>query len=253
MSYCCKYCDREYIGGNKKNNVLTHEKYCSLNPERQKYFCVECCREFDNRYAFSGHKKNCGKVIKRLKEKKEKIHECKYCNLTFDNGLQLGGHIINCKSDPEYEEKRRSRSDKLSNVGKNRKLSDETKKKISESRKKYLLENPDMVPYKLNHSSKESYPEKYFSELFLKENIKVERYYYVSIYELDFCVIDKKIDIEIDGEQHFVDDGIRKSDENRNKYLQNLGWTIIRIRWSDYQKLSIEEKKNYISDLKKLL
>jgi hypothetical protein len=40
---------------------------------------------------------------------------------------------------------------------KGRKMSDEQKNKISESRKKYLMENPHMVPYKLNHSSKISY------------------------------------------------------------------------------------------------
>ena len=51
---------------------------------------------------------------------------------------------------------------KISNTLKSKegkKHTEETKRKISEIRKKYLFENPDKVPYLLNHYSKgESYP-----------------------------------------------------------------------------------------------
>jgi len=127
---------------------------------------------------------------------------------------------------------------------------EEWKKNMSEIRKKYLKENPDKVPYRLNHSSKESYPEKYFAELFQKENIIVDRYIPISYYELDFCITDKKINIEIDGEQHYLDKKIKVSDNNRNTYLENNGWKTIRIRWSDYQKMDYEGKAKYISELK---
>ena len=240
----CEFCGTTYLGRTAKVNLKKHLIHCISNPKSIRYKCEICEKEFEKRHAFNGHKKSCGKIIdKKIKELKEKIHECRYCKSIFDSGLQLGGHVINCKSDPSYEEKRKNKSIKLSNIGKKRKLSIETKNKISKSRKKYLQENPDKVPYKLNHSSKESYPEKYFNELFINENIKVERYYYIGLYELDFCIVDKKIDIEIDGEQHYVDERIEKSDINRNKFLENLGWTIIRIRWND--------KRNYIVELKR--
>lgn len=45
----------------------------------------------------------------------------------------------------------------------------ETKDKISKARIKYLLEHPDKIPYLLNHSSNESYPEKYFNELLVNQ------------------------------------------------------------------------------------
>ena len=41
--------------------------------------------------------------------------------------------------------------------------------------KKYLMENPDKVPYLLNHSSKESYPEKYFTEDILDSPIELRK------------------------------------------------------------------------------
>jgi very-short-patch-repair endonuclease len=171
---------------------------------------------------------------------------CKYFNISQNL-------IISAKKLGLFISRSKSESISISLRKTPRKHSEETKKKISEIRKKYLQENPDKVPYKLNHSSKESYPEKYFNGLFINENIKVERYYYIGLYELDFCIVDKKIDIEIDGEQHYVDERIEKSDINRNKFLENLGWTIIRIRWRDYQRQSSDDKRNYIVELKRKL
>lgn len=138
----------------------------------------------------------------------------------------------------------------ISSKSTNRKHTEETKNKLSEIRKKYLLENPDKVPYLLNHSSKESYPEKYFTEVFKNERILVEKSYRVGLYELDFCIPDKKIDIEIDGSQHYLDEKIVESDIRRTKFLEENGWNVLRINWSEYQKMKFDEKRKYISDLK---
>lgn len=127
--------------------------------------------------------------------------------------------------------------------------SEETKRKISESRKKYLLEHPDKIPYKLNHYSKgESYAEKYFREWMQKEEIGFIPQQQVGLYALDFLV--GNIDLEIDGEQHYVDGRIKDSDIRRNEYVESQGFKVIRIRWSDYQKLSQEEKHDYLERLK---
>jgi very-short-patch-repair endonuclease len=142
-----------------------------------------------------------------------------------------------------------SEASKLSSKLNPRKLSQDTKDKISKSRKKYLIENPDKVPYLLNHSSKESYPEKYFNELFEKEKINVAREYRILNYSLDFAILNKKIDIEIDGEQHNSDPKVVENDRKRDEYLESENWTIIRIKWSYYKKLSIEEKKDYVKEL----
>lgn len=173
------------------------------------------------------------------------IKKCKYCGYETDTGQKLGGHISNCKSNPNYEKK----CIKLSKLGKTRKVSNETRKKISESRKRYLIKNPDKVPYLLNHSRKESYPEKYFTKVFDKRNLNLTKGYKIWLYELDFCILNKKIDIEIDGDQHYSDKKIVESDKRRNKYLEKRGWSIIRIKWSDYQKMTTESKIKYIDDL----
>ena len=132
--------------------------------------------------------------------------------------------------------------------GKTRKpLSAEHKQKISISRKKYLLENPDQVPYLLNHSSKQSYPEKYFSECFNGLNIIEE--FKVGLYSLDFANPTKFHYIEIDGEQHYVDKRILDHDVVRTQYLKKLGWKVKRIRWKNFSKLAFTAKEKIVEDL----
>lgn len=129
----------------------------------------------------------------------------------------------------------------------------ETRQKISKARKCYLLAHPDQVPYKLNHSSKESYPEKYFTDLFKNEGINLHKEYYCLGYYLDFCDPDKKIDIEIDGEQHYLDEKIIAHDKARTAALEATGWHIFRIRWATYQQSTKEEKIEIINMIKQLL
>jgi len=148
--------------------------------------------------------------------------------------------------------KMRSKSDanKIASIKFPKKLTEETKKKISESRKKYLKEHPDQVPYLLNHFSKgESYPERYFQIILQKSNLSYERYLQISYYNLDFAFIEKGIDLEIDGDQHYLDQKIVESNKERDIFLKNKGWSIIRISWSEYRRMKNEERRDYIKNL----
>jgi very-short-patch-repair endonuclease len=245
----CKFCDKTYLGRNASLNLKKHLIHCIYNPDSIRYKCERCEREFEKRHALCAHKKFCGKLIESKKTIKPNKTICNFCGYIAKNGLSLGGHISNCLSNPNYKK----RVEKLKVIGVGRKHSEETKKKISDARKKYLSENPDKVPYKLNHSSKESYPEKYFTEVFKNEGINVVKSFYIGLYELDFSIPNKKIDIEIDGSQHYYDEKIIESDKRRNKFLEDNGWDIIRINWSEYKKLNFDEKSEYISNLKKYI
>ena len=132
-------------------------------------------------------------------------------------------------------------------------LPQEMKDKISKSRIKYLENNPDKVPYKLNHYSKGmSYPEKYFEEVFKKENIDLKYEKQFSIYTLDFYNDEKKVCIEIDGEQHYTDTRIIESNKRRDLYLKKQGWITFRVRWSEYQKMNDQEKALIINQIREL-
>ena len=143
---------------------------------------------------------------------------------------------------PELSEESRKKRSILNK----RPHTEETKKKISESRIKYLRENPDKVPYKLNHYSKgRSYAEEYWKVVLDTNNILYKEQYQIGPYQLDFAFPDIKIDLEIDGDQHHLDKRVVESDKRRNLYLEELGWKIIRVKWSEYKKLT--DKKEYVN------
>lgn len=134
-------------------------------------------------------------------------------------------------------------------------LTKEQKIHLSKVRKQYLKEHPDMVPYKINHHSKQSFPEKYFRDLFDTDRVlcKAISEYRVNLYSLDFAFPDIHLYIEIDGEQHYTDKRIIQHDKKRTSELEKLGWKVFRIRWSEYQKLSLEERYKIIKHIKALV
>lgn len=93
--------------------------------------------------------------------------------------------------------------------------------------------------------NRKSYPEEYFEKIFSS----AERNYHVDRYFLDFAYPDKKFYLEVDGEQHYTEDGI-KHDKLRTEILESLGWICIeRIRWKEYIKLSSDERIRYVNSI----
>jgi very-short-patch-repair endonuclease len=133
-----------------------------------------------------------------------------------------------------------------------RKHSQETKDKLSVIRKKFLSENPDKVPYRLNHSSKESYPEKIFREA-LEQNILdipwIQEYHF-GVYSFDFAFPTLKIDVEIDGATHKLPK-VKEIDLRRDKEANDNGWIVVRF---DAEKIKydtsvcVDKIKNLIQD-----
>lgn len=126
------------------------------------------------------------------------------------------------------------------------------RRRFPSQEKKYLQEHPDKVPYLLNHSSKMSYPEQYFKELFEKEQIPLLYHKQIGLYQLDFYNEELMKYVEIDGETHSLEN-VKKIDARRDKYLEDLGWSGIRIKWSSYQKMNEEERHLLISSIKEFL
>ncbi len=130
-----------------------------------------------------------------------------------------------------------------------RKHTDETKKKISDIRIKYLTANPDKVPYKINHSSKKSWPEQVFENALISSGIDGWKYGFQNgIYEYDFAFVDKKIDVEIDGGTHLTEK-VKKIDERRDKFSRDNGWIVLRFEATKVKK----DVLGCINELKKYL
>jgi very-short-patch-repair endonuclease len=208
------------------------------------YTCKTCGKEFEKKYSFIGHcsvhnrsdsyKKNRKKekILKTDETENKNIKKCKYCNLEFNSGLKLGGHQTWCKMNPGVNETKKI----IANLHLGSVLSQDHKDKISKGRKEYLNNNPGNIPYLLNHSSKESYPEKKFRQELEKRNICGWKYNYpVKRYALDFAFLEKMLDVEIDGNTH-NQPSVAQKDKIRDASLSEMGWTVIRFTDGEIKK-----------------
>lgn len=118
---------------------------------------------------------------------------------------------------------------KISETSSLRKHSEETKKKISEARIRFLTANPDKVPYVVNHSSKKSWPEEVFENALKSSSISGWIYKYRhGIYEYDFAFPKLKIDVEVDGGTHKTEK-VKKIDIKRDDFSYKNGWSVLRF------------------------
>lgn len=121
-----------------------------------------------------------------------------------------------------------------------RKHTDDEKRKISESMKEVYK---GKSIWSTQIENRKSFAEQYFDACFpdLKQNYHVDRYF------LDLANPEKKLYIEVDGEQHYNDPKVVEHDKVRTQRLEELGWKCLkRIRWSEYKKMSKDEQESLI-------
>ena len=231
----CKCCDKIF-------NIPKSKARNSFNPNHPaKYnFCSRKCGASNKNTKFSIEK------IQELQKFYDDNHNLKQSVKQFKTSLSTLS-ILAKKG--LFKTRSLSEASKLSRKLHPHRHSKETKEKMSKAKIKFLLENPDKHPYLLHHSSNgDSYAEKYFKKTF-EHHTNIQHKFRILTYELDFADVKNKIDIEIDGNQHFSDPRIVKHDIKRNKTLQKLGYTIIRINWSKYSKLSRTDKETVVQDI----
>lgn len=203
---------------------------------------------------------------------------CKFCGSKRKNGNSLRNHERLCKANPnrqkieEYTHTEKWREACIGHKGTNqfikarelglsvpegtmkgkpgtwlgKKHTEEQKRKISETQKKNFKESGLKSIWYTQLQNRKSFAEQYFDACFsnLKQNYHVDRFF------LDLANPEKKLYIEVDGEQHYNDQKVIEHDKARAARLEELGWRCIkRIRWSEYKKLSKDEQKAVIEEL----
>lgn len=123
----------------------------------------------------------------------------------------------------------------------------EQRKKISENMKKAHAEGRHPGWSFMNVKKRRSYPEGYIFKVlknagFFKK-YTIEEKFPFSKYFLDFAFIDIKLDLEVDGEQHYITKEAIEHDKRRNEYVKSKGWAVYRICWSNFLKNKKEEIK----------
>lgn len=236
-----------------KNNNLNEQGICFYCGQKAEYKlkCGKwCCQKRPNM---------CPAIrAKNSQSNKNRIKEGK-SHSAWNKGLPAWNKGLTKQTDQRIKQrgitlKKRYKNKEIISPNLGKKLwSEEDKKRISQHRKQYLNQHPEKVPYLLNHSSKISYPERYFKYVFNKENINLNYHLQVGRYQLDFYNEDLKKYIQIDGQSHYTDKKTIKIDEERTQYLKELGWEGIRIRWKEYKRMTLDDRKQTISNIKNFL
>lgn len=251
----CQYCSKEFSA----SNIKRHEESCKSKVSKKSYAlthdgltCQFCDRVCKNRNSLCNHERQC-----KLNPDRQAVSSFAEYNKNRKAGIcQSWNKGLTKETDSRVNQQADALKQYYTEhdapwLG--RSHTEEEKQKIGAGVKAFLQEHPEMVPYLRNHSSTESYPEAYFKQLFEAENFDLAYHYRVDTYELDFCDLAHKIDIEIDGEQHYVDPRIVESDKRRTAYLEAEGWKIYRVRWATYKQSSEDEKVHIINEIKQLL
>lgn len=129
------------------------------------------------------------------------------------------------------------------------KMNNETRLKISNSMKK-LSKDGKLLGWAINKDKeRRSYPEKFFiklmemnnlySQFIIKEKLSFNKYF------LDFAFVEMKIDVEIDGQQHYITQDAIDYDNERDNFVMDSGWKVYRINWLELKK----EPKKVINNL----
>lgn len=207
----------------------------------------KCGKSFRTRAELNLHKKECEvyKNTKRSYEKRDQkfLRKCPFCGqekLTTLAGLTI--HMKYCKKNPEG----------VASPSNGREVSEETKQKISKTRKE-LIKEGKLFKWNIRRSEA-SYPEKWLMNV-LKENFGLERdisyikeFPFYGFY-LDFAWPESKLCIEIDGEQHYTDDSQHKRDLKKDELLRQNNWTEMRVSWQYIMK----NTQSFIKELDKFL
>lgn len=252
--YICKYCGKSFTRKCIKVNHELHQ--CKKNPnvvfinykqseshkdlgKKGGWDCI-CGNNFRTRKLLKEHQKNCKKYLEfkgNSKSPKKYVEKnCPFCGKYINSttsGYTL--HVRTCIQNPNrVHYKGHSPSQK-------------ERQQISKKLKEYY-KNTSIWATQLQ--KRKSYAEQYFDNCFpeLKQNYHVLRYY------LDLANPDKKVYLEIDGEQHYNDLKVVEHDKERTKLLEEAGWTLIdRIRWSEFLTFTQIMKEQKIAELKKKL
>lgn len=122
--------------------------------------------------------------------------------------------------------------------------SEETKKKLSNVMTQRHKEGKAWNIGMSRWNNKPSYPESFFMKVIDNEfeDKNYIREYPVGKYSLDFAWVDKKLVIEIDGDQHERFDEYKSRDILKDSLLVSLGWKVLRIKWVDMHR----ESKKFI-------
>lgn len=204
------------------------------NEARRKVWMSRCGLTFSYRNVLREHQKNCVDCKRLIKT-----------NNQYTKAEELGLEKPKCS---ELTKK------KMAFATSKRRATEETKKKISASMKKAHEEGRAHNIGECRWNNEPSYPEQWFMRVLKNEfGLEKDKDYKMEFsfhkYSLDFAWPDKKICIEIDGEQHQRFQEQKQRDIEKDKLLREEGWFELRKSWKEI----FNSPKSFINEVKNLL
>lgn len=198
LKYICSFCNKEYDSIYARR---AHQRFCKLNPNH----VVSPFIKYNNERGSVWNKGLTKDTDERLKQKGEKLSQ------RYKNG-EL----------------------KAPQTGKS--VSEETKKKISESMKRAQKEGRAYNIGQSRWNNEHSRPEKWLIKVLKNDFNQIENIDYKTEmpfyrYALDFAWPEKRLCIEIDGKQHLYDEKQIIRDKEKDRLLKENGWKELRIKW----------------------
>lgn len=240
----CKYCGKEF---EKKQQLAGHTIWCKENPNRsgkcnlnkqknnkvvqkRDYVCQYCGKIVGNAGCLTLHERYCDKnPNKELWVKKDTYKSTSH--VAWNKGLTA-------ETDERVNKGRLSLRKSIETgeyVPKRIKHTEETKNKLSVARKNWLLNNKDKHVWKRNNKFV-SIPCENVKKFLRDNNISfVEEYQPLDNYNfaIDIAFPNKRIGIEINGNQHYDNNGKLLDYYNkRHNILINEGWDIYEIHYT---------------------
>jgi len=205
--------------------------------------CTKCDINIKNSENFRRHTRVCdGQGT--LEDKCPGPRTCKYCSKKFNNRANHNRHVVYCSRiegislQEEYDsglsirqicEKYNLSPKFVGNILTNKRNGWEVVAKI----KKENLDN-----FFFGGTRRRSKGEQEFEKLLESSGIsklyRIEKQYHLLRYRLDFAFADIKLDVEIDGMQHYTKRKVIQRDRTRETALTTHGWTIYRIASKDF-------------------
>ncbi len=208
--FICKYCYQTKINSNSLRN---HERLCKNNSNKQSTYFQTNQEEVTKKRISAG------------------------CENQFTKAKKLG-------IDPPIVSEQTRRKLSVATTRNNKNRTEETFQKISASMKKAHAEGRAWNIGKSRWNNEPSYPENFFIQVIENEfsDKNYIREYPMGIYSIDFAWVEKKLAIEIDGDQHTRFESYRERDLRKDKFLQDSGWKVLRIVWKEM----FRDTKKYI-------
>lgn len=200
--------------------------------------CPFCSITLNNRRDWFKHKKEVHNSIRNKPARVLADRVCQYCGYASKYMSSLKCHERYCILNPNRDEPRKQTIDDA--------WRERMRKQAIEGYQKGTFHG-----WMNCHSSKPSYPEKFFMKV-IKNHFDDIHYKYNLMfyqYKLDFAWPHKKRCIEIDGSQHERNENQKASDQRKDQKLSMNGWKVLRIRWIDlYHNPSeyIQQAKHFI-------